>query len=517
VARGGIDADVRRRASSSRAARPGGSADAQEDKIMVYTVGTESEATRGLAVASARGPVTWEFVDGRLVARQAAGGLASALVGALDDTALWVAAAQNGADTAKAREQAGASFRQEVLGRALNVQLLETPDFGPFAEVLAQIQLMQSSYLTRFDTAAVRDAFARYQAANEIFVQALAGRPRVMLNDHHLYLVPEGVRAINPNVEMWLYVHMSESSPQVWRVLPAWMRNLIFRSILKCDLVAFHSPYWASEFFDICAEMSGVVVDREKRLVSLGGRHTAVRVYSLPADKHGWLRRRQSARVNDLISEMTAPGVVQICSIDRSDRIKNVERAYEAYAMMLEHHPELKTRVVFRSQVVPSRQDLAVKVDGRETFPYKKYMETIRRAAARLNRRFGTTAWRPLHLLDFDDRDVACALMSLYDVLLVVPLIEGMNTVAKEGPLLNERGAVLLSPNVGAASLLTDAIAVDQFDVWALAESLYAAVMMTPAERGRIGHKLHQVVINEDSRHWLLQQLADLHEIIQAR
>ena len=74
-----------------------------------------------------------------------------------------------------------------------------------------------------------------------------------------------------------------------------------------------------------------------------------------------------------------------------------------------------------------------------------------------------------------------------YDVLLVNAMFDGMNLVAKEGPLVNERdGVSILSENTGAHEELGEfALSVNPFDIQELADSIHAALTMAPAERAR--------------------------------
>jgi trehalose 6-phosphate synthase len=472
-----------------------------------------------LIVSSARGPVTYSLDErGSLAARQSAGGLATALRPVLGPASTWVCLAQSPGDMAKFQQTGGQPFIEEVLGRHLGIRLVQAPDFGEFTEALAQIQLLQSNALKRFDRGGVPEAFERYEQASAIRARAILDEvtphSRVMLNDHHDYLLPEQLRLDAPDLPIWLYVHMSMSPPSTWRVLPTRMRERLFRSLLQCDLIGFHSSMWASQFFDICGELRDVAVDREKSLVSAGPRNTGVRVYSLPADKDGWLRRQHSDAVRRWIVKLERPGMIRIVAIDRSDRTKNVIRGYEALELTLEQHPELIGRVVLMSHVVPSRQNLAVQVGSETRYPYREYLDEIRIEAARINERFGQHV---VELYTEDDRDLACALMSIYDVLMVIPLFEGMNSIAKEGPLLNDRGVVLLSPTIGAASLLTPALRVDQFDYQDIARVLHRAVTMSPQARRTIGLALHRLVVREDPRTWFEAQIRDLDGLIQGR
>jgi trehalose 6-phosphate synthase len=99
-----------------------------------------------------------------------------------------------------------------------------------------------------------------------------------------------------------------------------------------------------------------------------------------------------------------------------------------------------------------------------------------------------------------------------YDVLLVNPIFDGMNLVAKEGPLVNERsGVVILSENAGAHAELGEwTLTVNPFDLEAQADALHEALVMPEPERRRRAEALAAFVREHDVEAWIEQQLADL-------
>ena len=165
-----------------------------------------------------------------------------------------------------------------------------------------------------------------------------------------------------------------------------------------------------------------------------------------------------------------------ILRVDRADLSKNVLRGFTAFDIFLEQHPEFSERVTFIAQLMPSRTDVP---------EYAEYLERIEALVAVVNHRHGTTDWMPIHLKLRDDLEEAVAAYKHYDVLLVNAMFDGMNLVAKEGPLVNEHdGVSILSENTGAHEELGEfALSVNPFDVQELADSIHAALTMDPAER----------------------------------
>ena len=118
----------------------------------------------------------------------------------------------------------------------------------------------------------------------------------------------------------------------------------------------------------------------------------------------------------------------------------------------------------------------------------------------------------PIQLKLRDDLEEAVAAYKHYDVLIVNAMFDGMNLVAKEGPMVNERAGVsILSENTGAHEELGDyALSVNPFDLQALADSIHAALTMTQSERQRRHEGLTSIVTARDPGNWVDDQLADI-------
>ena len=153
-------------------------------------------------------------------------------------------------------------------------------------------------------------------------------------------------------------------------------------------------------------------------------------------------------------------------------------RGFSAFDLFLEQHPEFRERVTFIAQLMPSRTDVP---------QYAEYLERIEALVAVVNHRHGTPDWMPIQLKLRDDLEEAMAAYKHYDVLLVNAMFDGMNLVAKEGPIVNEReGVSILSENTGAHEELGEyALSVNPFDIQELADSIHAALTMDPRRAQR--------------------------------
>jgi trehalose 6-phosphate synthase len=197
------------------------------------------------------------------------------------------------------------------------------------------------------------------------------------------------------------------------------------------------------------------------------------------------------------------PGQKTIVRVDRLDLTKNVYRGFEAYERLLEDHPEMRGKVSFLALLVPTKTDIPA---------YQRYQDETRALADAINKRFGNMHWKPIRVLFEHNRMQALAAMSLYDVLLVNPLADGMNLVAKEAPMLNTHdGVLVLSYKAGAyAELSVGAIGIDPEDVQGTAGALYQALNMGPAERHQRWTRIREAIRDHDLRAWFRRFLQDI-------
>jgi trehalose 6-phosphate synthase len=192
-----------------------------------------------------------------------------------------------------------------------------------------------------------------------------------------------------------------------------------------------------------------------------------------------------------------------IVRIDRTELSKNIVRGLAAYRELLATHPEWHGRVMHLAFAYPSRHDLP---------EYREYTARVQRMAREISEEFGTGDWDPLILAVDDDYARSLAAYRLADVLLVNPIRDGMNLVAKEGPILSERGcALVLSREAGAAAELgADALVIDPFDVSGTAQALHEALVMPEPERRRRAASLARAAAALPPAQWFADQMAAL-------
>ena len=332
----------------------------------------------------------------------------------------------------------------------------------------------------------------------------------VLVHDYQLYLVPRLVREAVPNALIQHFIHVPWPTPQYWKVLPKHMRDPILEGVLGCDIVGFQSSLDVRNFLLTCEENLGLQVDEHERAVVSGGRIVYARHYPISVDVGSTTRLASSRgvkRQEEDIATWRPPYL--IARIDRTDPSKNIVRGFIAYEKLLRYHPELRGKVQFWAFLQPSRQDVAA---------YVRYLRQIKQAANRINSDLGTDDWRPIRLEIGESERKAIAALKNFDVLLVNPVYDGLNLVAKEGALVNQTdGLIVLSENAGAhEELRGHVLSINPFDVEATAAAMHAGLTMAAEERKRMNEGARNVVRTNDIARWISNQVQDLRDLTPA-
>jgi trehalose 6-phosphate synthase len=474
-----------------------------------------------LILVSNRGPVTFaRGADGELERQRGGGGLVTALLGLTEHSpALWISAAISDADEEVAGRAGGGSFELPGLGTDTRGRFvtIDHDTYHAYYNVVANPMLwFIQHYLWDLSNAPdvrheEKEAWAGgYLAANAAFAEAvsaeLAEDPNrvVMLHDYHLYTAPEAIREAHPAAFLHFFVHIPWSQPDYWRILPPDVREAILRGLLANDIIAFHTRSYARNFLLCCEDLLDVAVDYERLQVRWEGREVWVRHYPISVNAPMFEELARSPEVAEeegLILRRRRQYLV--VRVDRTDLSKNTLRGFKAYDVFLDRHPEFHEDITFFALLQPSRQD----VDE-----YIEYLARIRDVVSHINTKHGNTDWMPIDLRIESNIHRAVAAYKHYDVLVVNPIFDGMNLIAKEAPLVNERdGVMILSENAGAHEELGSfALSINPFDVDAQAEALHRALVMPADERADRIREIKRIVRENDVGKWLSAQQADI-------
>jgi len=468
-------------------------------------------AQRRLVVAANRGPVSFhDDPSGEPVVARGPGGLVTVLTEVLrHHPGTWVAAALSDAERRLAAEEQAVEVALD--GEEYRVRYVApSPEaYHKYYNIVANPMLWFIQHYL-WDLGRHPDIRANeldawhngYLVVNELFAKAVAdevcrgagGRAGgdatgdrscagsaalVLLHDYQLYCVARDVRAACPGAFLHQFVHIPWPQSDYWRVLPTHIREAVFHGLLGNDVVAFHTRHYVSNFLRCCADLLDLEVDEARAVVRYDGREVWARAYPVSIDPASLRAAAGSARAHsaelDLVRRRREHLILRV---DRLDLSKNIIRGFIALDRFLELHPEFKERLTFLALLQPSREDVE---------EYVTYRERVERIVADVNTRHGTTDWMPIDLRIQDDFPVTLAAYAQYDVLLVNAISDGMNLVAKEGPILNRHdGVLVLSEYAGAYEELgAFALGVNPFDIEGQAEALHRAHAGGGARRPR--------------------------------
>ena len=480
-----------------------------------------------LIMASNRGPVEYHFTDQReLRVRRGSGGVVTALSGLSRHLDLmWIASAMGEGDRYAAAQAGGGPIRVSHEDERLSLRYIINPRsmyhryYNVFCNPLLWFlhhSMWDSSRSPNIDRV-VYDAWEKgYVPVNEAFARVVieeANRskppPIVLLNDYHLYLAGSYIRQALPDQIIQHFIHIPWPSPTSWQLLPAVMREAILRSLCTCDIVGLQTVRDVNSFLSCCASfLKEAEIDNREQNVHLAGHTVRVRAYPISVDVPGLNRIRSSSRLKEY-EEKLSPlcGEKTIVRVDRMEPTKNIIRGFRAFDMFLERYPEFRGRVKFISFLVPSRAHLRV---------YQRYNEDVQQQIENINRKYGTDDWQPIAYFYENNYTQALAGMTLYDVLLVNAVADGMNLVAKEGPTVNDRdGVLVISEGVGACEQLGEyALTVSPADLEGTVQALYQALVMPAEEKHRRARGLKQAIAEADLTAWVLHLMEDAVNLI---
>ncbi|HLI52853.1 MAG TPA: trehalose-6-phosphate synthase, partial [Acidimicrobiales bacterium] len=423
--------------------------------------------TAPLLVVSNRGPISFvRDESGTVRPRRGAGGLVVTLgPGAQRDRALWLAAAVSEEDREGSRQGSVSTGGFEYAPVPV-----DPVDYGAYYDVIANQTLWFCLHglwdrprRPRFDRHWWA-AWRSYKAVNEAFAaaadSAAAEGAAVLVQDYHLAMVPAILRRRRPDLDVSAFVHTPWCSPDEMAVLPDEVAADLLEG-LAAGPCGFHTARWAQRFSLCAREIIGA--DAQTFVASAAPDGEDLRRVAASPECATAVRR-----LEEVVGDRRV-----IARVDRIEPSKNVLRGFWAYDELLSSRPDLRGAVVFAAMVYPSRTGLA---------EYQSYRQEVLTLAEAINAKWGSSGWTPILVDARDHYPTSVAALRRYDVLLVNPVRDGLNLVAKEGPQVNERdGVLVLSREAGVWGELADhALGVNPFDISGTAAAIARALDLSP-------------------------------------
>jgi len=351
-----------------------------------------------------------------------------------------------------------------------------------------------------------------YRDVNEAFAEVVAREYRpddtIWVHDYPLMLLPALLRDRLPHARIGFFLHIPFPSSEVFRILP-WRRDIL-NGLLGADLVGFHTFAYMRHFMTSLLHVDGVEADIDR--VRTGDREVKIGVFPMGVDAAAFSHLADDpdvlARVEAIRRD--AGGRRIVLGIDRLDYTKGIPRRLEAIERLLAREPDLRDGMRYIQVAVPSRGEMD---------SYQRFRRQVEERVGHINGAYGTLRSLPVHYVhqSVSERDLV-ALYCAADVMLVTPLRDGMNLVAKEfvASRGDEDGVLVLSEFAGAAAELNGAITVNPYDVEGVADSIHRGLSMPPEERRARMRGLRQRVFEHDVHAWtggFIQQLDALRPV----
>ncbi len=347
-----------------------------------------------------------------------------------------------------------------------------------------------------------------YSNVNRKFAEAVAEESRpsdlIWVNDYHLGLLPQMLRALNVRSRIGFFWHIPFPPVDLFRTLP-WRKEYL-KGMLSCDLIGFHCKSYVRNFLDSVEDLLGMDVSFGKGLIRKK-RKTKVGAFPMGIDYYGIQELVKKPATRRLAEEIRSDmgGEYLMMGVDRLDYSKGIPERLYAVERFFEENPEYIGKLTFLQISAPSRIEIP---------EYHRMKREVEHAVGRINGRFSKGAWSPIkyYFRSFPFEELVSYYLAS-DVCLVTPLRDGMNLIAKEyvATQSSEKGMLVLSEFAGAAEELKEAVIVNPHSIPSMVKGIKEAVEMRPVERKIRMNEMRKRLKRKTVRKWgeaFLQRLS---------
>jgi len=453
---------------------------------------------------SNRLPISASKENGELTFNVSSGGLATAMGSLAIDNAAWVGwcgvATEdlNAKDKAMIKEEFSKHNALPVFLSKKQIELYydgySNDTLWPLFHYFQSVAKYEDEYFDAYSE--VNEAFAK------VIKQHAEVSARIWIHDYHLMLLPTLVRDRMKDTTIGFFLHIPFPSFEIFRLLPE--RTMILRGLLGADVIGFHVFDYARHFGSSAQRLLGLknrdgFLEYEGRIVRIG-------TYPIGIDYKKFVKTENSKAVKKQRSLLAKNYKKQqlILSIDRLDYSKGIPQRLEAFRQLLADHPEYHGKIRLLMIAVPSRTSVE---------SYQRLRDVIEQTVSRINGTYGTVDWAPISY-QFQNRpfDEIVALYAAADVMLVTPIRDGMNLVAKEyvAAKQHDTGVLILSEMAGAVDELPEALAINPNSSRSIADALHAALSMPKREQKKRISSMQKRIEEFDIHTWGERFVQDL-------
>jgi trehalose 6-phosphate synthase/phosphatase len=449
-----------------------------------------------LLIVSNRLPITAQLEGDQVTFSQASGGLATGLRGAHERMGgVWIGWPGPIPRLSKSQR---AALDQQLREKGIVALQLTRQEIKEYYEEFSNGVLWPIFHylLDRVPTGPT--AWDSYRRVNERFAKLVAEQYQpgdiIWVHDYQLLLVPGMLRQLLPQARIGFFLHIPFPATEVFRVLP-WRREIL-ESLLGADLVGFHTYSYMQHFASAIADLTDL--EPEDGHVWLDDREVRFGVFPMGVDAQKFHDLAASPAVEDELRAIRADAGDRtiLLGVDRLDYTKGLPRRVLALEALLQADPELRDHIRLIQVAVPSRDEVP---------SYQEFRRDIEGLIGRINGTYGTVTSVPIHYLHQSiSPERLVALYRAAEVMLVTPLRDGMNLVAKEyvASRIDDDGVLVLSEFAGAGDELHEAVFVNAYDVADLTAKIREALALAPEERRSRMKAMRRRVMGQDVHRW---------------
>lgn len=465
-------------------------------------------STFSTIVVSNRLPVSVSKVNGKLEFSDSSGGLATAMSSLGTDETVWIGWPGIASDDLTAGDKA--VIARELRKRGCVPVYLSKQHIQLFYEGYSNDTLWPLFHYFQGLAVHKTEYWQAYRDVSRLFVKSVkkvaAADSTIWVQDYQLMLLPKLLRDQLPTSSIGFFLHIPFPSYEIFRLLPE--RREILEGLLGADLIGFHIYDYARHFLSSCLRLLGIT--NSHGVIHHDGRLIKADAFPIGIDYDKYVSMRDDEDVLSAEESLTESSDAEftLLSVDRLDYSKGIPERLEGYRLFLENNPQYLSRVKLVIVAVPSRIEVKT---------YKELRDQIEVTVSRINGEFGTSEWAPISYqfqnLPFHE---VVALYKSADVMLVTPIRDGMNLVAKEyvaSKTDDKPGVLVLSEMAGAIDELPEAIAVNPNDTLSIQRAIAAALKMSKREKRRRQSLMQTRIRDYPVTRWSADFFAELAEL----
>lgn len=358
----------------------------------------------------------------------------------------------------------------------------------------------------------------QYKAVNEKFADAVVREARcedpiVLVQDYHFALLPKMIRERLPKANIITFWHIPWPNAETFGICP-WKEEIV-EGLLGSSILGFHTHFHCNNFLETVDRFVESRIDREWRSVVHHGNETLIRPYPISIEWPPAALANQ-APTDDCRRAVLAKyglkdNVLLGVGIERFDYTKGILDRIRAVDNLLRRHPEWRGRFTFIQAAAPSRDKLA---------SYQALQQEAIALVEEVNARHGFDDWRPIILsVRHHEPDEVFELYRAAQICVVSSLHDGMNLVAKEFVAArdDERGVLILSTFAGASRELNEALIVNPYHTFEMAEAIHRGLSMSANEQQARMQLMRALVRSRNVYCWAGQMLLDCAQLRRRR